>query len=207
MADTPNPLFAPILDSSRLTLQLWDPDNTSHMAYILSMANTDLLSLAPNGTSWTEQDWRRFAYSVRMKPSDAHSQTPDAACVYIMYLKSGADTPIGCISLCRRVPNIPMDLGYTLEVPYRRKGYGSEAAERVSRYFKDEFGLKEMCIVTGENNLPSIRLARSIGFVDGGYVMFNATTRSVAFVLPGMKTLEGQTFTFWGDGKREDGVY
>ncbi|EHK50224.1 hypothetical protein TRIATDRAFT_44758 [Trichoderma atroviride IMI 206040] len=135
-----------------------------------------------------------------MKPSEAHGRRPDTPCIYVMYLKDAPATPIGLISFCRRTPDVPMDLGWTVAPDHRRKGYASEASARISRYWKDEFGIKEMCIVTSEDNIPSRKIAESIGYVDGGYVMMEGK-KEVAYVLPGMKKFEGQIFPFWGDGE------
>ncbi|KAL7924584.1 hypothetical protein ACQKWADRAFT_287031 [Trichoderma austrokoningii] len=201
MTDTkPHGLFAPTLESDRLIYAIFDTKNETHVQFIADLFNVIMAGAGPTDGVWTKNDIRRLFYSLMMKPSDAHGQQPDGACMYIMYLKNEPATPIGLISLCRRTPDIPLDLGYTVSPDHRKKGYASEGSARISRYWKDEFGVKEMCIITSEDNIPSVKIAESTGYVDGGYVM-SGDKKMVVYVLPGMKKLEGQAFSFWGDGK------
>lgn len=93
-----------------------------------------------------------------------------------------------------------MDLGYVFSCDYERKGYVSETSTRIFQYWKDEFSVKETCIVTTEDNIASRKVAEANGLVDGGYVM-KGDTKMVAYMLPGMKKLEGQNFPIWGDGE------
>lgn len=200
MDSKPEGLFAPTLESDRLIYTIFDMKNDTHMQFTVDMFNIFMAGAGPTGGAWTKNNVRRLCFSLMMKPSEAQGRRPDAPCIYVMYLKNAVTTPIGLISFCRRTPDVPMDLGYMITPDYQRKGYGSEGSARVSRYWKDEFGHKEICIVTSEDNVPSRKIAESIGYVDGGYVMMEGT-KEVAYVLPGMKKLEGQTMPFWGDGE------
>jgi hypothetical protein len=193
-------LFAPILESERLIYKIFDMNNDTHMQFAVDNLNNSMAGDSPNGVAWTKNDVRRLCYSLMMKPSDAHGRRPDTPSVYVVYLKNDLATPIGNVSFNRRTPDIPMDLGYSIRPEHRRKGYATEGAARISRYWKEEFGHKEICIITSEDNVPARKIAESIGFVDGGYVLKKGMKR-VAYVLPGMKKLEGQTFPFWGDGE------
>lgn len=170
------------------------------MQFAVEMFNLMLPGAGPTNGSWAKIDVRRRFYSSMMKPSDAHGRLPDAPCIYVMYLKDEPTTPIGLVSFSRRTLEIPMDLGWAVAPEQRRKGYASEACARISRYWKDEFGIKEICIVTSESNIPSRKIAERIGYVDGGYVMMMGN-RFLAYVLPGMKKFEGQNFPFSGDGE------
>ncbi|ETR96690.1 hypothetical protein M419DRAFT_93557 [Trichoderma reesei RUT C-30] len=135
------------------------------------------------------------------KPSDTHGRLSKDAGIYIVRIGSDPNGPrIGVLNLCRRTPAVPLDLGYMLRPEYRNQRYGTEAVGRVLKYFTDEFGIKEICIVTNEANVPSVKMARRLGLVDGGWVTMNGN-RFVVLVLPGMKKLEGQEFPFWGDGE------
>lgn len=196
----PERLFAPTLESNRLIYENFDMKNEIHMQFTVDQFNSLIPEVAPTDGTWTKTDIRGLFFSVMMKPSEAKGRRPDSSCMYVAYLKTAPTTPIGLISLCRRTPDIPMDLGYVILPDYQRKGYGSEGSARISRYWKDEFGLKEMCIVTTEDNIASRKLAEFSGYVDGGYVM-KEDKRMVAYVLPGMKKLEGQNFPMWGDGE------
>lgn len=196
----PEGLFAPTLESERLRYELFDMKNDTHMQFTVDTFNVELAGAGPTDGTWTNYDIRRLCFSLMMKPSEAHGRQPDTSCMYIVYVKDGPATPMGLISFCRRTPEIPMDLGWAIAPDHRRKGYASEAGARISRYWKDEFGIKEMCIVTSEDNIPSRKVAESLNYVDGGYVMMGGN-KEVAYVLPGMKKFEGQTFPFWGDGE------
>ncbi|KAM0512489.1 hypothetical protein ACHAPE_008812 [Trichoderma viride] len=196
----PEGLFAPTLESERLRYEIFDMNNDTHMRFSVDTFNLIMAGAGPTNGSWTENDVCRLCFSLMMKPSEAHGRQPDTPCIYITYLKDAPATPIALISFCRRTPDIPMDLGWAVAPDYRKKGYGSEASARISRYWKDEFGVKEMCIITGEDNIPSRKMAESIGYVDGGYIMMEGN-REVAYVLPGMKMFEGQICPFWGDGE------
>ncbi|KAH8123833.1 hypothetical protein FP744_10000852 [Trichoderma asperellum] len=193
-------LFAPTLESDRLTYAIFDMKNEIHMQFTVDMFNHFMAGTGPTDGAWTKNDIRRLSFSLMMKPSDAHGRRPDTPCMYIPSLKTAPAIPIGIISFCRRTPDIPMDLGYVISPDYQRKGYGLEGSARISRYWKDEFGVKEMCIITTEDNIASRKLAEGNGYLDGGYVM-KGDTKMVAYILPGMKKLEGQTFSMWGDGE------
>lgn len=196
----PEGLFAPTLESERLRYSILDMKNDTHMQFSADTFNLIMAGTGPTDGNWTKNDVRRLCFSSMMKLSEAHGRRPDTPSIYVVYLKDAPATPMGLVSFCRRTPDVPMDLGWTVSPDHRRKGYGSEAGGRISRYWKDEFGIKEMCIVTSEDNIPSRKIAESIGFIDGGYVMMEGN-KKVAYVLPGMKKLEGQTFPFRGDGE------
>ncbi|KAL6903948.1 hypothetical protein GGI43DRAFT_432639 [Trichoderma evansii] len=195
----PQGLFAPKLESDRLTYALFDMKNEMHMQFSVDIFNIEAAGIGPTDGAWTTNDARRLWFSWIMKPSDAQGRLLDTPCAYLVHLKNAPATPIGIITLCRRTPDIPLDLGYLISADYQSKGYGSEGSGRISRYWKDEFGLEEICIITGENNIPARKIAEGIDFIEGGYVMMG-NTKMVAYVLPGMKKLDGQNFPFWGDG-------
>lgn len=61
------------------------------------------------------------------------------------------------------------ELGYHIYPPFRQKGYAFEACEEILRYGREEMGLKEIYLRTGEDNLPSLCLAKRLGFsLSGG---------------------------------------
>lgn len=198
----PEALFSPVLHSERLTLTLFDKDVKDDMDFVVTMFNQEMPpGSAPSGGPWTANDIRRLTWSVMPKPSDTHGRLSKDAGIYIVRTGTDADGPrIGVLNLCRRTPLVPMDLGYMLKPEYRNQRYGTEAVGRVLEYFRDEFGIGEICVVTSETNVPSMKMARRLGFVDGGWVTYGGNKCGV-LVLPGMKMLEGQEFPFWGDGE------
>ncbi|KAL7949489.1 acyl-CoA N-acyltransferase [Trichoderma barbatum] len=196
----PEPLFAPVLHSERLTLTLFNMNDDNDNEFVALLFNTEMPGGGPTDGIWTAKDIRRLSYSVMLKPSDANGRVSTDAAVYLSRIGGVTGSPVGVINLCRRTPNVPLDIGFMVAPEYRRSGYCTEAATRVLRYFTEDFGIKEICLVTDDTNVPAKRIAEKLNMVDGGWVMMG-TNKSVVFVLPGMKKLEGQDFPFWGDGE------
>ncbi|PTB68590.1 hypothetical protein BBK36DRAFT_1962 [Trichoderma citrinoviride] len=199
----PEALFSPVLHSERLTLTLFDMENKDDIDFVAQMFNEEMPpNSSPSGGDWTPKDIRRLTWSVMPKPSDTHGRLSKDAGIYIVRMgNDDADgLRIGVVNLCRRTPAVPLDLGYMLKPEYRNQRYGTEAVGRVLEYLTEDFGIKELCIVTGEGNVPSLKMARRLGFVDGGWVTMGGE-KEVVLVLPGMKKLEGEEFTFFGDGE------
>ncbi|UKZ75115.1 hypothetical protein TrVFT333_002787 [Trichoderma virens FT-333] len=196
----PEDLFAPVLRTERLTLTLFNMNDKDDNDFMTMMFNAELPGAGPTDGNWTDKDIRRLSYSVMLKPSDAHGRISKDPAVYIARLGDATGSPIGVLNLCRRTPNVPVDIGYMFKPEYRKNGYGTEGATRLLKYFTEEFGIKEICLVTDDSNIPSKRIAEKLNLVDGGYVMMGSN-KCVVFVLPGMKKLEGQDFPFWGDGE------
>lgn len=197
----PEALFAPVLRSERLTLTLFDMNDEDDNAFVTGMFNVEMAGVGPTDGNWTDKDIRRLSYSVMLKPSDANGRLSKDAAIYLARLGDLNGPRIGVVNLCRRTPHVPLDIGYMFVSEHRRNGYATEAATRVLRYWTEEFGIKEICLVTTDTNIPSKKIANKLNMVDGGYVMMG-DNKEIVFVLPGMKTkLEGQDFPFWGDGK------
>ncbi|KAL6864009.1 acyl-CoA N-acyltransferase [Trichoderma novae-zelandiae] len=198
----PEALFSPVLPSERLTLTLFDVDNKEDVDFVAMMFNEEMPpGSSPSGGDWTAKDIRRLTWSLMPKPSDTHGRLSKDVGIYLVRMGNDANGPrIGVVNLCRRTPAVPLDLGYMLKPEYRNRRYGTEAVGRVLKYFTEEFGIEEICIVTDEVNVPSIKMARRLGFVEGGWVTMDGS-RAFTLVLPGMKELEGQEFTLFGDGE------
>lgn len=56
------------------------------------------------------------------------------------------------------------ELGYVIGKNYQHKGYAYEAAKAVLKYAKEELFLDEMFICVQKDNIPSIGLAKKLGF-------------------------------------------
>ncbi len=57
-----------------------------------------------------------------------------------------------------------VELGYLIAPQKQRQGYGRECAEAVVRYAFETLDLPELWLAVDSRNLPSIRLAGSLGF-------------------------------------------
>jgi hypothetical protein len=198
--------FTKELYSERLTYTLLDVKNNEDLEFGIDLFNDSGYGvLSPKGY-WDKETFAKLAYSIMLTPSDCSGQHINHIPLYTVRIGNNTSgIRIGIINICRRVSNIPVDLGYVIAKQYRQKGYGSEAAKRILEYWTMEFGLKEICLVTAESNTVSQRVAEKIGFVEGGWVSSDGSTLK-AYILPGMEKLEGQTFTFWGRGEMFEGL-
>lgn len=63
-----------------------------------------------------------------------------------------------------RKENGNFELGYYIEEKYRRDSYGYEACKTIIEYVNEEFGLREVYATIEKSNIPSINLAKKLGF-------------------------------------------
>ncbi|PNP57699.1 hypothetical protein THARTR1_02697 [Trichoderma harzianum] len=196
----PEDVFAPVLHSERLAHTIFNMNDADDLEFVVMMFNMEVAGAGPTDGNWTGKDIRRLTYSLMPKPSDTHGRLPKDAPIYIARLGDATGPRIGVVNLCRRTPIVPIDLGYMFLPEHRKKGYATEAAARVLRYITEEFGIKEICLITNESNVASQKIAGKLNMVDGGHVSMGGH-KCLVFVLPGMKKLEGQEFPFWGDGE------
>ncbi|MDE2090304.1 MAG: GNAT family N-acetyltransferase [Gammaproteobacteria bacterium] len=83
--------------------------------------------------------------------------------LYTMTLKTG--NRIGLCGLIKRDGLEDVDLGFALLARYRGRGYVLEAAAAVLDYGRKTFGLKRIVAITNPDNLRSIKVLETIGFV------------------------------------------
>lgn len=176
--------------------------NQGDLEYTADLLNAAGATSESSKGFWDAEEVFRLCYSTMLKPSDTFGVAIDEVPNYIVHLGSEPGERIGLINLCRRVPDVAPDLGFAITEEYRGKGYGGEAAARVLKYWTEEFGLKEVSLVTGYDNIVAQKTARRAGFVEGGFALYlPGKAKVMGFVLPGMKPLDGQDFKFWGDGQ------
>jgi RimJ/RimL family protein N-acetyltransferase len=63
-----------------------------------------------------------------------------------------------------------IEVGYTIEAPYRRRGYATAAATELLRR-AEERGIRHFVACTTPDNEPSLALIRGLGFVQTGEAM------------------------------------
>ena len=56
------------------------------------------------------------------------------------------------------------ELGYTVEAPYRRKGYASEAALALIDWARREYAIRRFIVSVSPRNGPSLGMAAKLGF-------------------------------------------
>lgn len=75
----------------------------------------------------------------------------------------GFHTKPGHPYLSPHAPN-GVEFGFTVFPPYRRQGYAREACNAIMRWAHDENDVTEFVVSISPGNIPSLRLARSLGF-------------------------------------------
>lgn len=216
--------FARTLETTRFNLILFDISNPTHLEL-----NLRLLYDAAFQTNFgdygikTQDDVQRLWVSTLIRPTTCPKllDKPSAA-GYIMCLKpeheklytpttAGSDpaaafaTPagkmLGIVTLALRSASLPPDMGWGLWQEYANNGFATEAGREALRYWRDECEIREIIAWPKETNIPSIRTAAKLGFVENG-VVFDAENgeRHTCYMLPGMKRLEeGTRIRFLGE--------
>jgi RimJ/RimL family protein N-acetyltransferase len=85
-------------------------------------------------------------------------------------------TMVGFISFHHKAPDpdlcdhsgFGVELGYTVEERYRRKGYAKESAIAVMEWANHEYGVQEFFLTISPKNRPSLAMAESMGFIPIG---------------------------------------
>jgi len=74
-----------------------------------------------------------------------------------------SNIPIGACGLYER-PGLPIvDIGFAFLQEYEGKGYGYEAASRLLKAGKEDFGLQKVCAITTKENVASQKLINKLG--------------------------------------------
>lgn len=132
-----------------------------------------------------------------LSPDSAHPLADDPALAF----PSPHGKMIGMVTLASRSPTLPPDMGWGLFCQYANQGFATEAGTRALAYWRDECGIKEIIAWPKETNIPSVRTARKLGFVENGYVVgVEDGSRHAMYTLPGMKGFEeGMKVSFFGE--------
>jgi RimJ/RimL family protein N-acetyltransferase len=92
---------------------------------------------------------------------------------HLIYLRDTPDKgPVGFVGMYHRRPLPAPDIGYFVHEEHTRKGYATEACLAALMWWRDEMGIKDIWIGTFDNNLASQRVAKKMGFIDGGIITF-----------------------------------
>lgn len=68
-----------------------------------------------------------------------------------------------------------VELGYVISKEFRNRGYAAEVCEAILKYASEQLKMEEIYICTDKDNLPSLRLARKLGFDMYGSVIYGKT--------------------------------
>ena len=85
--------------------------------------------------------------------------------LWVVYDKESGNL-VGRIGLENREIDgkLEVELGYVIGTKYQRKGYAYECCMKVMEYAFDELAMEGIFLCTNKNNLPSIKLAKKLGF-------------------------------------------
>lgn len=83
---------------------------------------------------------------------------------YLVYEKSSGKA-IGFAGVEKVSPNVYQETGICLGPDYVGKGFGRQIIKSLIQYCKEKFDAKEFIYSTRDENIPSNRLAKSLGFV------------------------------------------
>lgn len=194
---TPKSLFAPVLHSTNLTYTLIQSKDFEFFTDLFNSA------IPPEVDRFTLSSTRELLINTAPRPNELHGERSKDAAVYVVRLNGEAGERIGEINFTRRKSNFPLDIGFAFLPEYRGKGYGTEAATRIMRYWKDEFGINEICGLVSEENTASRKLLEKIGLKENGWVVSTGRGPMLYYSLPGMPEEEGREFLFKGEEPNE----
>lgn len=81
----------------------------------------------------------------------------------------GAEQIIGVAGFEDAQQESGLELGYWIAEKYRQKGYAKEVCTFLLQYASEQLEAKEVSVFIRPDNLPSIRLAESLGFLEKTY--------------------------------------
>jgi len=215
--------FAPVLETPRLTLLLFELSDTLQMDLQLRLLHDPAFqaNFGDYGIE-TRDDVFRLLSHTQITPVICSILAAPSPAVYTMCLKDSAsatmpeikDDPalafpssygkmIGMVTLSSRSSSVPPDMGWGLFCQYANQGFATEAGKEALRYWRDDCGISEIIAWPKATNIPSVRTAAKLGFVENGLaVSTEKGERHAVYTLPGMKGFEGGTeMSFFGEGE------
>lgn len=123
---------------------------------------------------WSRPESARYMlWSVTTSEEDARARMERTVAwqkehdTYLVYEKA-TGRAIGFAGVERVEPGVYEEAGICLGPDYVGRGYGSQILQALIQYCKESFGAKEFRYSTRAENLASLALARSFGFVPVG---------------------------------------
>ena len=187
--------FNPILMTPRLTLTLHDPRNDDDTNFALHCAHDP--TNYDNGLN-NEDRWHGLRSACLLLSKYTPNQdgqllsqpyTPSASAT----IQKASQSEWSCSTTATK--NIPPDLGWTILSAHQRQGFASEAAERLFKYFRDEFqgGFGNasppipITAVLDASSAGSVGVAKKIGMEMMGDLpmVFPKSERASVWAVPG----------------------
>lgn len=182
--------FPPILYTERLTLTLADftkdADEQQFMDLLKTMVG-EILDLSPEDAAKRAQGSIDFYRSYgRLQPNFLNGCKANQGAIWLTRL--GANSPQGeCIGVSYVIQrSVIPDQSWILLPGYQGKGYATESAKEVLRYFRDELGLRDLMAVVHPGSPKSPDVAARVGCVpvEGGLNHVDGVTKLLLYVLP-----------------------
>ena len=165
MSATLDPI--PHIESNRLLLI------SMSLAFLRAITNNDvpaaqhLVDFAvPLNCSLTKMIWASRRLQMIEADPTQHSW------MYRSIVRKSDNQMVGFISFHHKAPdpdllaysNSAAELGYTIEPEYRRNGYAKESALAMMQWASREHHVRDFILTISPANLPSLKLAESMGF-------------------------------------------
>lgn len=118
------------------------------------------------------------AYKKQNRRIPAQGLIPPPLPWYIVHLGRGdlSGECIGIVTIMESTPPVP-HIGWGFLHQHAGKGYATEAAKEVLRYWQTDFGIDIMMAVMDVDNLRSSKVAQKIGLADMGFLKIKAGDR------------------------------
>jgi RimJ/RimL family protein N-acetyltransferase len=176
------------LYTERLVLELFDRNSPEHYeGYIASVNNPTAYANMGDFGLKTKADIDALLDATRLSPAYCKGMVADVDIQYNLRLGSKDGPIIGGVTLASRSASVPPDIGWCMIELYIGKGYATEGARELLRYFREDFGLQEIMSWPGSENPASCRVAEKLGFVNGGCTRVKGEEGlNAVYILPGM---------------------
>lgn len=146
-----------VCQTARLVLR---PLTTDDAAFILALLNDpDWLRFIGDRKIRSHEDAARYIADGPQAMRARHGFALDAV------VRKADGATMGLCGLIKRDSLDDVDLGFAFLPAYRGEGYAREAAQATLEHGEREFALRRVAAITSPDNVRSIRLLESLGFV------------------------------------------
>ena len=140
------------IETERLTLRLWkEKDFDLFAKYYSDEKNAKYVG----GRKTIDEAWRHFALQI------GHWELKGFG--YWAVDEKESDCFVGCVGLWQSAGWPELELGYWLLNEYQGKGYAREASIASREFAQNILGAKSLVSYIDPTNMPSIKLAESLG--------------------------------------------
>lgn len=203
--------FAPVLNTERLTLTLYDNNDDEDVDLFLRVFEDPAVrEHAGDFGIKTRNDMRRLADSTTLGHRLLGGKKAAGAAIYIVRLGPNNlnGERIGHVELPQRNAEMFPDVGYAVFSQYAGRGYATEATKEAVRYWREECGIRDMQVFTDPGNRASFRVAEKLGFErqsdgEAGESVGGKGSSMRIYMTPGsVQPRTDKRFTLFGDGSQ-----